>query len=280
MSNKQDAKEAREEIERYWTPERIATAKPRIFTSATRPKPDPRPVAPEVEQRDLPGYNPTPESSAPQMAAPVNDPTQYPWRTVGKLYFTAGGVNYVGTAYSIYTNTLLTAAHNIYLNGQWSTNFYFVPALLSNGQQPYGYWTYSGYVVLQDWINIEQSAAYDVGIIWLNSGGRTNQPIGGVVGYLGLTFNRTVPRDWFDTGYPGAEQQMYTDQGQYTRSYDNGLTVGKVGNLASGVSGGPWLLYGDINTSNGIHSESLTATEKLSPYFRDAIGQFIQNNLR
>jgi V8-like Glu-specific endopeptidase len=217
MSNKQESKKSAEEIERYWTPERKAKAKLREFKPTPAPKPDPAPVTPEGKQLDIPGHNPDEKEgdkgaspAAPENAAPVTNPTQYPWRTVGKLYFIAGGIDYVGTAYSIYTNTLLTAAHNLYKDGVWSEILYFVPALLSTGVEPFGHWTYYRETVMPDWMN-NQSPAYDVGTVWLNVGGNTNQPIGGVVGYLGLTYNRTVPREWVDTAYPGGEMQMYAD---------------------------------------------------------------------
>ena len=283
MSNEQTAKRAAEEIRAYWTPERMAAAKPKDFTPATTPKPDAESVPSTGEQKDIAGYDPTQsaegsEIGLPLVGAPVPDPTQYPWRTAGKLYFTAGGQNFLGSASAIHRNTLLTAAHNLYDKGVWSENFLFIPALTGN-TEPFGRWTYYRQFVISAWISSGENEANDVGVLWLNVGGNTNQPIGEVVGYLGQTYNRTLPRDWVDVGYPGSERTMYSDQGSYTRSFDSGGTVGKTGTLGSGVSGGPWLSYGDLSLINGIHSFSKSNTEKCSPYFRDSIAEFINNHL-
>lgn len=282
MSNERNAKRSDEEIRDYWTPERMAMAKPRDFMPAITPKLDAESVPSQGEQKDIIGYDPTQSKEGSeidlQAAEPIPNPTKYPWCTVGKLYFTVGSQNYKGSASAIHRNTLLTVAHNLYLQGVWSENFLFVPAL-TGGTQPYGSWTYSRQSIMPDWINSGGATSYDVGILRMNEGGRSNQPIGEVVGYLGQTYNRTPSRTWVDVGYPGGERTMYSDQGDYTRSFDEGSVVGKAGTLGKGVSGGPWLLYGNLSMVNGIHSESKSNTEKLSPYFRDSIAQFINDHL-
>ncbi|MEM9552748.1 MAG: hypothetical protein AAGC60_00695 [Acidobacteriota bacterium] len=295
MSDSTEAKKSAQEIESYWTPERRAKAKGMSNRPAIEHTEDAR--EPDGPQKTSPGFDPEASDSKARHrdrassalvftpATRVADPTAYPWRTVGKLYFTAGGEDFTGSASVIYTNTLITAAHNLWSGGVWSSDILFVPAF-TDGVEPFGSWTWQRASVMPGWQRNENEA-YDVGTIEMRTGGHDRRSIGAVVGYLGYTVNRTLPREWTDVGYPRNYQDkrfMYKQPGMYTRSLDRGSIVGKEGDMAGGASGGPWLMPpGDLDLVNGIHSfrnESRYPNEVFSPYFNTAIGDFIAAHRR
>ncbi|MEM7537972.1 MAG: hypothetical protein AAF639_37725 [Chloroflexota bacterium] len=290
MANSIVNRKSNEEIKKYWTPERMRNATPISFQPSKSLKTD-SVVEPDAPPRTSPGYDPTAPKeitsedgvSFVASATRVPDPTAYPWRTVGKLYFTVNGQDRSGSAATIYKNTILTAAHNLKLNGQWSDNFLFVPAKTGD-DLPYGVWAWAQAHVMPEW-NVSENDAYDVGILWMQSGGIDDEPIGDSVGYLGYTVNRTVPREWTDVGYPsnyGNARYMYKQPGMYTRSMEDGRIVGKEGDMAEGTSGGPWLIPPvELNYVNGIHSfgDDRYPDEVFSPYFRTSIGNFINEHL-
>lgn len=282
MSNEQKAARSSEEIASVWTEARRKEARPRDVEITTGLAEDSETTQPATKRRDVAPDRASAVPSARQWeaiaaAAPVPDPTAWPWRTIGQLFFNAGGEPFTGTAYAIGTNTLLTAAHNLYYQGTWSEDLLFVPALAGD-HAPFGAWAYVREIVMPDW-QVTPSPAYDVGIVWLALGGNNRRPIGEIVGSLGLTYNRTLPRDWIDVGYPGDQRTMIADPGSFTRSFDGGRIVGKTGSIGSGASGGPWLLYGNTDFANGIHSASQSADEKISPTFRDSIARFIADHV-
>jgi V8-like Glu-specific endopeptidase len=290
MSDTTDAKKTAEEIAAYWTRERRDKAKERPLKPAGE-----RPVevltpegAPQGAPETHPGHDPDGQAlKASDVAFTVTpatrvpNPTQYPWRTVGKLYFSSGGDDYTGSASVIYRNTILTAAHNLYVGGVWSKDILFVPAY-TYPNDPYGSWTWSSASVMPEWIPGENESN-DVGTVELRVGGAAGRSIGDVVGYLGYTINRSLPREWDDVGYPrnyDEKRYMYQQPGLYTRSLDGGNTVGKVGDTEGGASGGPWLMPpGDLNFVNGLHSFR-QGGDVFSPYFRTTVGNFIQAHLK
>jgi V8-like Glu-specific endopeptidase len=289
MSTENEEKLSDEEIRAYWTPERMAEVKPMVWTPATTPKPDAEPE-PTGEPEIIPGYNPNRGAASgiglSLTASPVTSPTEFPWCTVGRLYFTAAGDNWDGSACVIRNRTLLTAAHNIYqLKLGWSKNFIFVPAKIGR-LEPFGYWTGARMAVMDMWYETEIES-YDVGIILLNLGGNNPEKLVDVyksVGYLGLTYNlpNIIPRvgkaAWIDVGYPSSVgDTMYADPGTYTRSLDKGRIVCKTGTIGPGSSGGPWLTGAERDTVNGIHSYAQATTETGGPYFRDSVKQFIES---
>jgi V8-like Glu-specific endopeptidase len=309
MSTEPEDDQSDEEIRAYWTPERRAAAKPKVWTPPTTLQPRSESLPPTGERKVIPGYDPkaihrydptqSPEASevgSPLTTSPVEDPTLFPWRTVGKLYFTAGGVEYQGSACVIYYNTLLTAAHNIYEDKIWSENYEFVPALLSDGFAPYGVWTVPNRnaFVMSEWTDsVNGDEAYDVGVLrYPRCPGKGR--IGDVVGRLGLIYNQPINPPspvWMELAYPGAadrnynSRMMYEDIGKCSRWIEKNYIVAKAGELPEGASGGPWLLWAGVgpNTKywvNGIRSSESNGTwASGSPYFRKSISDFIEDNL-
>lgn len=285
-----------EEIEAYWTPERRARARPReVEPPPSTPSALP---LPGVEgQRDAPSFDPRPPAGASEgrkqdhekadatlrPPVPVSDPDSFPWRTIGKLFFTSDGQDWVGSASVIAREGLLTVAHNLYNipTRSWSANLWFYPAYDSGGSA-YGAFSCREFWVTDEYVHGDRD--YDVGLMRMNEHG--GHPIGAIVGHLGYSINRQPERSWIAVGYPGAYhegQRMMAEEGHFTRMIDNNMAVGMQGVLAHGTSGGPWLLFGDLAVVNGVHTFGRRLEypdEVFSPYFGSWVGDFIQRHFR
>ena len=94
----------------------------------------------------------------------------YPFRTLGKVFFTSGGYNYVCSGSVGYNRMIWTAGHCAYDNyyGTWHTNWVFVPAY-RNGAAPYGQWTqYDAAVLTAYSAGNSNSIAYDYAAVIVN----------------------------------------------------------------------------------------------------------------
>jgi len=184
------------EIEAFWTQENRDAAIPK-----------PLPEAPtELGNIPLPNIPQNPIGTPPNtsindinrdieikagLAIPVASPKTYPWSCNGKLFFTWKGTKYVGSAGSILNEVLLTAAHNIYDEDEWSDDFYYYPAYPEYGKR----WSWSRVAIFTAWKD-HQDFAYDYAMILTNTSMKE-------VGSLGCL--RDLPakgRTWTAIGYP------------------------------------------------------------------------------
>lgn len=88
----------------------------------------------------------------------VNYQTKWPFITIGKLFFTQHGSNYVcsaavvGSSYA--SRSIMTAGHCLHAGDNtpagWSTNVVFVSAY-KDGAAPYGQWSASALAVRTPW---------------------------------------------------------------------------------------------------------------------------------
>jgi len=217
--------------------------------------------------------------------------TTYPFRTVGKVFFTKPGIgNFVCSGSSIGGDGVLTAAHCVHDSATstfWS-NWVFVPAYKS-GAAPYGQWTanhlwfLSGY---QD--GGGGDSRFDIGGAVLNRKGTTR--ISASVGFLGFQWNQSntsTSAHWAILGYPqaapfnGNTQQVCQTSFAYTAGGSAPSPIGVGCDQTGGTSGGPWVrsfsgLAGATNYANGVNSyrrcfdqgcTSLYIYELFSPYF-------------
>ena len=208
--------------------------------------------------------------------------TQYPFVTIGKVFFTQNGSNYVASAASIGNYALLTAGHVVHAgNGKsdgWSTNLVFVPAY-KDGARPLGTWAASWLATRTNWYNNGNP-----GGLWEDIGGAVLHPLNGrkiseVVGWLGFSWNWPREQHWFELGYPAAPPFTGGRLNCVAASYAyNGTVPGAVppvatGNdMTGGCSGGPWIrgMFSG-SWSNGVNSYRQTSRpqEMNSPYFDD-----------
>ena len=133
-------------------------------------------------------------------ATPIPNPTVYPYRTQGKVFFKQGTGNYVCSATVVNTpkRVMFSAGHCIYDpdTRAWSTNFEFVPGY-HGSVRPYGTFVATRKFSLNGWIQSENHS-YDISAAVL--GGQ--QQVAALVGSRGITFNRPRQQNFVSFGYP------------------------------------------------------------------------------
>lgn len=186
----------------YWTPERIANAKPLPAPEATAAPTDA--AAPEAASiASIPPMvlGPTgtvaptasPEAAALAVPRPYN---KFPAKVNGLVVVTVDGIDYYcsGTALSSQNQSVVwTAGHCVFETGAdvWYDNYAFVPGFGSSptNLRPYGVWPARTAATTTQWV--ANDARFNLGAIIVNKvGGKTlGQAIGGMDG---MKFN-TVP---------------------------------------------------------------------------------------
>jgi len=192
--------------------------------------------------------------------------TTYPYRTIGKLTFSAGYCS----ASLIRRSVIVTAAHCIQNFGSGSnlfTNFQFRPghygATGATAAQiaPHGTWNWIKLVRPASWASgtdIGSGAARDndLAVIALGKNG-AGQFVGDLVGYLGYGWNNYSFVTSAKTGnlhtaavstlgYPalmdGGKIMQRTDGPTYTTTIAGAGQLRQGSNLTGGSSGGPWIV--------------------------------------
>ena len=208
------------------------------------------------------------------------NPSAYPQRTVGKLFYTSRGRDFVASGVVVNRSGILTAAHctRSHEDGQWSTNVAFAPAY-DNGFGAFGLWPVGVMFVANAWLGPPVDLSFDFSFCRVPT--QQGLEIGDVVGYLGILINQPNVRMWHDLGYPSRGipgynfdgQRMWTCTGDYNATV--GGTIRKDGNLTDGASGGPWIVESPDPRFlvNGTYSMWFNdpPTLNTSPYFRDAV---------
>lgn len=191
--------------------------------------------------------------------------TTYPYRTVGKLTFSAGHCS----ASLIRRSVIVTAAHciqrfgsgnSIYSNFQFRPGHYGATGATANQSAPYGTWNWAALVRPASWANgtdIGSGAARDndlaVIVLHKNSG----QFVGDRTGWMNYGWNnysfvqspktgnlRTAAVSTL--GYPGLMDlgriMQRTDGPTYTTTVGGAGQLWQGSNLTGGSSGGPWVV--------------------------------------
>jgi V8-like Glu-specific endopeptidase len=265
--------------EEYWTEERRAQAKP-------VPMPTPGPGERPAERAETLAKGPvghTPhsygrEKHVEQHLQPhaggqaVAQPLAYPYRTVGKLFFTQNGSNLSGSAALISPNILLTAGHCVYKGG-WSANVAFYPSYgKRTSSDPFYRFNYSYEACWTAWSQ-NSNRAYDYGMIWVDAAP------GNQIGWLGTLWNApTANRTWDAVGYPGQPSPPFNGNtmdealGQFASSSTSGVIGLTNDNMEQGSSGGPWIT--NWNETGRTHANGLQTfhihdgdTVEYGPYF-------------
>jgi hypothetical protein len=192
--------------------------------------------------------------------------TTYPYRTVGKLTFSAGYCS----ASLIRRSVIVTAAHCIQDFGTGSnifSDFQFIPghygAADATAAQiaPYGTWNWISFVRPESWADgtdIGTGAARDndLAVIALGKNAQ-NQFIGDITGYMSYGWNNYSFVTSSKTGnqhtaavstlgYPGLVDggaiMQRTDGPTYTTSLGGAGQLWQGSNFTDGASGGPWVV--------------------------------------
>ncbi len=263
--------QSNEELRRYWTPERMASAR---NADVLAPAPDDgsgRGATTEPgEPVSVPG---APGSLGPGTTdtggggASTQEPSPYtnlPNRTNGKVFFSKpSGGNFVCSGTLINNprqNLVITAGHCVHggRNETWHTNWRFIPAYDGSSpfnSEPYGAFGAFRLNTRQDWIN-NSNNRQDIGVAVLNNQSN-GQPLGARIGGQGIRFNQSASQTFVDYGYPaappfnGATQWkcVSTLQGRDEAMPGTGPVPLRITcDMTQGSSGGGWL----IGISNGL----------------------------
>jgi V8-like Glu-specific endopeptidase len=280
----------------YWTPKRMSHATPVDLPTlpdgsegtGKPPKPQGPPVS--IPPRLLAGEaaqdsSPQPRAGTlyPYEPAEITDPTAFPARVHGKVFFSRGGRNFVcsGTVVNgSNDSTVLTAGHCVW-DGSWSTNFAFVPGYGAGGSAPYGVWPASNLFSTQQWVPSE-NLRYDMGAAVIRRD-QSDREIEDVVGARGIAFNLdATAQHWISYGYPadsdgGTKPQfngyrLWTCESDYALADSTHNTIGIGCDMTGGSSGGGWVVNDqDVNGLNSYKILNVPVLDEVmfGPYFGD-----------
>lgn len=182
---------------------------------------------------------------------PATADLSYPYRTVGKLFFTIpGDGDYVCSASVLRPRILLTAGHCVHKGSGGTKGFYtnwkFVPAY-RDGDAPFQTWNFTYVATTSTWATgsgIVPNAA-DYGMLELedrNFNGKILK-IGSVTGYLGYQTLSLIPNHLHLLGYPcnfdDCEQMHQVTAQSAIAVSPNNVEYGS--DMRGGSSGGPWV---------------------------------------
>jgi len=214
-------------------------------------------------------------SSTRARAPPViNDPTTYPYRTQGKLFFRSGGGAYVCSATVVNTPTkrvIFSAGHCAVDGGVWSRNVAFVPGY-HNGVRPYGTFVATKLYSINGWINNE-NFSYDISAAVLGG----TQPVASVVGSRGIKWNLPRQQQFVSFGYPAESpfdgEKLWSCPSPF-RGQDATTTDPRTQwitcNMTGGSSGGGWIVQGAYLNSVNSYGYVGVNNRMYGPYFGDA----------
>ncbi|MGI5482305.1 trypsin-like serine peptidase [Streptomyces lavendofoliae] len=164
-------------------------------------------------------------------------------KTSGRVFFTMQGrtASCSGNAVtSQNASTVITAGHCVKYQGNWHTNWVFVPAY-ANGQAPYGQWTAAKTLTTPQW-EASEDINHDIGaavVAPLNG-----QQLTSVTGAQGIQFNGGYNKPMYAFGFPAASpydgSKLVYCSGNSSKDFlfsqDHSLAC----NMTGGSSGGPW----------------------------------------
>lgn len=269
----------RQAVSRYWTPQRMASARPGGDRIDAMAKPS---------SQGKPGGGGSTGGGTATMTdvPPAGTPAEA--RTVGKVFFTLGRTDYVCSGSSVASandSLVLTAGHCLH-SGKggsrgFATKFMFVPgydgtASATSVREPFGRYVYAKLFTTSQWAN-SGDFTYDVGFatVGTTTSGQLEDAVGGYGLKVGRTPYGTQTTSW---GYPAAGKYdgrtLKSCSGATIDdpSYD---TQGIVCDLTGGSSGGPWLLTGDYaHYAHSVNSYKYTGgayanTHMFGPFFTE-----------
>jgi V8-like Glu-specific endopeptidase len=167
-------------LDAYWTPERIAHAKPvpvPVVSKVVEAKPD----GPAVS---VPGTKPSARGV---------------YETTGRLLFSQNGGDWICSATVVASNnaSVIATARHCGFNGSVGSNFRFAPSY-NGGNAPHGWWNWRS----AGWATGGDGITNDLAFIVLNT--QNGRRVGDVVGTNGIGFNFAV-NTYAYTGPPGQQ---------------------------------------------------------------------------
>jgi V8-like Glu-specific endopeptidase len=269
-----------QQTKRYWTPQRMRAATPlsvnttpgEIAQAAGRPAAasshGPAVTVPPTAGPSAPSSG---SGAVARKAQLVPDPTKYPYRTQGKLFFRSGGGAYVCSATVVNTpskRVIFSARHCAVEGGVWSTHVEFVPGY-HNGARPYGKFVATKLYSINGWINSENSS-YDISAAVLGG----TRKVAAVVGSRGIKFNLPRQQQFASYGYPAASpfdgEKLWSCPSPFRgldRFTSNPKTQWITCNMTGGSSGGGWIVRGAYLNSVNSYGYVGLSNRMYGPYF-------------
>jgi V8-like Glu-specific endopeptidase len=185
----------------------------------------------------------------------------YPYRTVGKLFFSIGNANYVCSASIIQRRIVVTAGHCVHPGnptGAYFSNFLFVPTFRS-GVAPFLRWAPTLVRTTPSWINggggVPNAADYAMMVIADQPIPPSTTPvrIGNYLGWLGWQTQSLYPNHTSKLGYPcnldncQIMQNITSESSRVVQA--NNVEYGS--DAGGGSSGGPWVQNFGVTAAGG-----------------------------
>ena len=268
-------------VERFWTPQRMAAARPLDYVSDGSGRLQLRPGPPESAAGATASY------------APVQTPHQPPYSVEGRIFLEQGGFKGYcsGTAINSPSRQLvLTAGHCINSGPREegprlaSEFLAFVPGY-SSGMAPFGVFVARRDTlrVSKQWVNLG-NPDFDVGAFLTAPNSQGINVADAVGGGATIALDKTRHQTFSTFGYPGKKNRMegcespYLGDDETTNPFPGPPTMGVRCRWAPGASGGGWLI-GDGSEINGVNSYLLLADKSrtFSPYFTgETVGKLVR----
>ncbi len=262
---------------RYWTPERMASARP-LDLVARR----------DGTKRIHPGRLPS-AAAASFLAVPT--PEEAPYSVEGRIFVKQGDLRGYcsGTAIDSPTRQLVLTAGHCVSNGResgrtiWSRYLEFVPAY-SAGRRPFGaFVAQRGAVYAPRQWSMHGNSDFDLGAFLTHPNKRGVDVADAVGGGAAIALDLPRPQQFESFGYPGHVQRMQSCRSSYIG--DDRLsfplpgppTLGIGCHWAPGASGGGWLIEGGTEI-DGLNSYLYVGNRSrtYSPYFsQETVGDLV-----
>lgn len=249
----------------YWTPERMRSAIPAAVLVADK-------VASTPAAKVAKGAPVTYGTATTGAGVELQAASEAPVPTIGKVFFTLGGRNYVCSANSVSAangSTVATAGHCLHSGkGKYASRFVFVPAY-ENGAAPYGQWAATSLSAPIQWTK-GGDLTYDTGFAKVGTlNGRT---LAQTVGSTPIAFNQARGLAYEAFGYPAAApfdgQTLKSCAGTATADpYGQTQSQGIPCDMTGGSSGGPWFLASGAQNSLNSFGYNTIANVMFGPYY-------------
>jgi len=252
-------------LDSYWTPQRLAAAKPM-----------PAPQAGQSTAQEQVGEPKFVHSTAPISSGPSRlQPMSSVWSTIGRLVFTVPGKgDYLCSANVVTSDNrdvIATARHCVMDigTGQTYDNFRFAPSY-SQGNAPYGWWNWRS----MGWRVDDTSPGGDNAFIVLSTGGNNNSHVQDAMGSSGIGFNQPSNSYAHGIGIPADKDYAVWCEGQPYDGPQGGVQIPNCIGLSGGASGGAFIVnYQGDGSAMQTGSFYGSWGDSYFAYYRDAAWQ-------